>query len=72
MKVVAIPEDPEEMDDLYIPAVLDKDGIVQKEASSKGKTTKEFNKDIYEIQSEYGIKKCEVTQKNIPKNARKI
>lgn len=53
-------------------AVLDKDGIVQKEASSKGKTTKEFNKDIYEIQSEYGIKKCEVTQKNIPKNARKI
>ena len=53
-------------------AVLDKDGIVQKEASSKRKTIKEFNKDIYEIQSEYGIKKCEVKQKNIPKNARKI
>lgn len=53
-------------------AVLDKDGIVVKEISSKDVSEKEFNKEIYEIQSEYGIKRCDVTRKKITQNARKI
>ena len=53
-------------------AVLDKDGIVVKEVSSKDMDEKAFNKEIYGIQAEYGIKKCDVTRKKIPQNARKI
>lgn len=53
-------------------AVLDKDGIVVKEVSSKDMDKKAFNKEIYSIQAEYGIKKCDVTRKKIPQNARKI
>jgi len=53
-------------------AVLDKDGIVVKEVFSKDMDEKSFNKEIYEIQAEYGIKKCDVTRKKITQNARKI
>jgi len=47
-----------------------KNGITIKEISSKGLDEKQFNKEVYEIQEEYGIKKCSVVKNKIPRNAR--
>ena len=52
--------------------VLDKDGIVIKEFSSKGSDEKTFNKYLFEVQSEYGIKKCSVSKNKIQGNSRQI
>lgn len=49
-----------------------KNGITVKEVSSKGMDEKRFNKAIYEIQNEYGIKKCSIEKNKIPRNARQI
>lgn len=48
-----------------------KNGITIKEISSKGLDEKQFNKEVYEIQEEYGIKKCSVVKNMVPRNARK-
>ena len=53
-------------------AVIDKDGRTVKEFSSENMTEKEFNQCIYEVQSEYGIKKCNVSRKNNTGNLRHI
>lgn len=52
--------------------VIDKDGRTIKEFSSEKMTEKEFNQCIYEVQSEYGIKKCNVSRKNNTGNSRHI
>ena len=52
--------------------VIDKDGRTIKEFSSEKMTEKEFNQCIYEVQSEYGIKKCNVSRKNNTGNLRHI
>lgn len=52
--------------------VIDKDGRTIKEFSSENMTEKEFNQCIYEVQSEYGIKKCNVSRKNNTGNSRHI
>lgn len=52
--------------------VIDKDGRTVKEFSSEKMTEKEFNQCIYEVQSEYGIKKCNVSRKNNTGNSRHI
>lgn len=49
-----------------------KNGIVVREVSSKGMDEKKFNQAIYEIQEEYGIKKCSVVKNKAPRNARQI
>lgn len=52
--------------------VIDKDDRTIKEFSSENMTEKEFNQCIYEVQSEYGIKKCNVSRKNNTGNLRHI
>ena len=52
--------------------VIDKDGRKAREFSSENMDEKEFNKCIYEVQSEYGIKKCSINRKNISQNSRHI
>lgn len=52
--------------------VIDKDDRTIKEFSSENMTEKEFNQCIYEVQSEYGIKKCNVSRKNNTGNSRHI
>lgn len=49
-----------------------KNGITMKEISSKGMDEKQFNKAIYDIQEEYGIKKCSVEKNKIAGNVRQI
>lgn len=49
-----------------------KNGIIIKEISSKGMDEKQFNKAIYEIQEEYGIKKCSIVKNKVHGNARQI
>ena len=56
--------------EISILSVIDKDGNVEKEVSSEGMSGKEFNKKIYEIQSEYGIRRCTVERKNLSGNVR--
>ena len=52
--------------------VIDKEGRKLTEFSSEDMDEKEFNKNLYELQSEYGIKKCSIDRKNISQNARHI
>lgn len=49
-----------------------KNGIVVREISSKGMDEKYFSKAIFEIQNEFGIKKCSVEKNKVPRNARQI
>ena len=58
--------------EISILSVIDKDGNIEKEVSSEGMSGKEFNKKIYEIQSEYGIRRCTVERKNLSGNVRHI
>ena len=51
-------------------AVIDKEGRLVKEVSSEGRSQKEFNKEIYELQTEYNIKACSIERKNNPRNSR--
>ena len=53
-------------------AVIDKEGRIVREVTSEGIFQKDFNKEIYEIQSEYGIKSCSVDRKNISGNVRHV
>ena len=52
--------------------VIDKAGHVGEDISSLSMSEKEFNKRIHEIQTEYHIKKCEITRKNIIENVRRV
>ena len=52
--------------------VMNQEGRRLKEISSQDMTDREFNQAIYEIQTEYGIKKCDVTHKNFTGNARHV
>lgn len=52
--------------------VIDKAGHVGEDISSLSMSEKEFNKRIHEIQTEYHIKKCEISRKNIIENVRRI
>ncbi|MBE6035132.1 MAG: hypothetical protein E7222_10615 [Clostridiales bacterium] len=58
--------------EISIVSVIDGDGNTVKEASSEGMSDKAFNKEIYKIQTEYGIRQCAVERKNISGNARHI
>ena len=49
-----------------------KDGIIVREISSKDMGDKKFNQEIYEIQEEYGIKKCGVVKNQGTRNARQV
>ena len=49
-----------------------KNGIIVKEISTKNMDEKEFNKALYELQDEYGIKKCEVKRTKISNKSRQI
>lgn len=49
-----------------------KNGIVVRDISSKDIGDKKFNQEIYEIQEEYGIKKCNVVKNMVPRNARQV
>ncbi len=49
-----------------------KDGVNVKEVCSKDMDAKAFNKAIYEIQSEYDIKKCHIQKNKNQKNIRQI
>ena len=53
-------------------SVISKDGINLKEFSSKDMEEKAFYKAIYEVQSEYNIKKCSISRNKLPQNARQI
>lgn len=52
--------------------VIDKAGHVGEDISSLSMSEKEFNKRIHEIQTEYHIKKCEISRKNIIENVRRV
>ena len=52
--------------------VIDQDGHVGEDVSSLTMSEKEFNKRIYEIQTEYRIKRCDVSRKNIAENVRRV
>lgn len=52
--------------------VIDKDGHVGEDISSLSMSEKEFNKRIHEIQTEYRIKRCDVSRKNITENVRRV
>lgn len=52
--------------------VIDPDGHVGEDISSLAMSEKEFNKRINEIQTEYRIKKCDVSRKNIAENVRRV
>ena len=49
-----------------------KEGIIVKEISSKDMSEKRFSQEIYEIQDEYGIKKCSVEKNMVTRNARQV
>lgn len=61
-------------DRLSITTTIDviKGGIIVKEISSKDMSEKRFNQEIYEIQDEYGIKRCSVEKSKVHGNARQI
>ncbi|MCF0128696.1 MAG: hypothetical protein HUJ70_08990 [Pseudobutyrivibrio sp.] len=52
--------------------VIDKHNNCLKDVSSQDFSEREFNQEIYEIQCEYGIKKCEVINRTYSDNARHI
>ncbi len=52
--------------------VIDQDGHVGEDISSLSMSDKEFNKRIHEIQTEYRIKRCDVSRKNIAENVRRV
>lgn len=52
--------------------VIDQDGHVGEDISSLSMSEKEFNKRIHEIQTEYRIKRCDVSRKNIAENVRRV
>ena len=52
--------------------VIDKAGHVGEDISSLSMSEKEFNKRIHEIQTEYHIKKCEISRKNTIENVRRV
>lgn len=52
--------------------VIDQDGHVGEDISSLSMSEKEFNKRIHEIQTEYCIKRCDVSRKNIAENVRRV
>lgn len=53
-------------------AVIDKEGRIVKDVTSEGISQKDFNKEIYQIQNEYGIKGCSIDRKNISGNVRHV
>ena len=72
IRVVTTPDTKEGKPTITTSISVIKDGVCVKEISSKDMDTKAFNKAIYEIQSEYDIKKCHVEKNNYQKNVRKI
>ena len=52
--------------------VIDQDGHVGEDISSLSMSEKEFNKKIHEIQTEYHIKRCDVSRKNISEKVRRV
>lgn len=52
--------------------VIDKEGRKVKEVSSEDMTEKDFNKEIYGIQEEYGIRRCQISRKNFTGKSRHI
>lgn len=52
--------------------VNDKDNRIADEISSLSMSEREFNKRIYEIQSDYHIGHCDITRKNNKENVRRI
>lgn len=53
-------------------SIIDQDKHAGEDISSLAMSEKEFNKKIHEIQTEYRIKRCDVSRKNIAEKARRV
>ena len=72
IRVMTTPDMKEDRPSITTTIAVIKEGIIVKEISSKDMSEKKFNQKIYEIQEEYGIKKCSVEKSKVHGIARKI
>lgn len=72
IRVMSTPDMKEDRPSITTTIAVIKEGIIVKEISSKDMSENRFNQEIYEIQEEYGIKRCSVNRNNKSANARRI